>query len=115
MNQAKGSVTDLNRQRQLPVPRVSVSAAYESGLFPENAAGVMTAPVGSSSSIHPRVLRGGEQAVHVQHRQEGEEDAQEKCVEIASHLAFQASHAGHFCCHLKYQQVREVKPKQEKL
>lgn len=83
-------VTDY-KVHQLPLQSVSVSAACESGFFPENAAGVMTARVGYPSSVHPQVFCGGQLAVHVQHRDESEKNAQEKCVEIASHLAFQAS------------------------
>lgn len=68
MVQAKGILAGLNQQCQLPVQRVSVSAACESGPFPEDAAAVMTAPVGYSSSSHLRFLCGSELAVHVQHR-----------------------------------------------
>lgn len=85
----------LNQRSPLPVQRVSGSAACKAALFPEIAAGVVSAPVGRPSFGHATVLRGGEPAVRVQQREEGDEDAQEKCVEIASHLASQASCAGH--------------------
>lgn len=65
-----------------------MSAAYESRLFPENAAGVTTASNGDPLSVHPPVFCGGQLAVNVQQREESEENAQEKGVEIALHLAF---------------------------